>query len=377
LDLNEYKNVNQLINNKEIASEDMLNKLKKGCFGNIPKSLDEFDITKSFALIHNVINELHKKSKFKYDSKNYDYCRRLKDIRNEKYAHLFFFEMEDVDFSVTVVTIEEIIRQLCDYDDSLCKDYLDKIEVELNKDNSVINNLKSDVIELLAEQKEEFENIIKKLKTGLSASTDSVVQSLGEKLKDFISTEVVQSQKDLFIDLIDKMKEIEECKSLMFQAVMSEFHEQTEIIKQIDSKTSEIKLDTDKIKLDTTEIKSEQGEIKSDVAEIKSSINIINRQLTPGVSEFYLANNLPPCPLASKLYNRENETEIFAELLKHKLSCIAGMAGVGKSTLAIKYGHFRKEENQAKVLSFLNFLKIIINNRLKTCTDNKYKNSSN
>ena len=354
----------------------MLNKLKQGCFRNIPESLDEFDITKSFALIHNVINELHKKSKFKYDSKNYDYCKRLKDIRNEKYAHLFFFEMEDVDFSVTVVTIEEIIRQLCDYDDSLCKDYLDKIEIELNKDNSEINNLKSDVIKMLSEQKEEFKMFITKLTTSLRNSTDLAVQSLGQVLKPFISTEIVQSQKDMFIYLIDRMKENEECKSLMFQVVMSEFHEQTEIIKQIDSKTSEIKLDTAKIKLDTAKIKSEQGEIKSDVAEIKSSINIINRQHTPGVSEFDLANNLPPCPLASKLYNRENETEIFAELPKHKLSCIAGMAGVGKSTLAIKYGHFRKEANQAKVLSFLNFLKIIINNRLKTCTDNKYKNSS-
>ena len=38
----------------------MLNRLKKGCFGNIPASLNEFDIVKSFALIHDVINELHK-----------------------------------------------------------------------------------------------------------------------------------------------------------------------------------------------------------------------------------------------------------------------------------------------------------------------------
>jgi hypothetical protein len=336
LDLNNYNNVNELINNNTIVSKDMFKKFDKGCFWKIPKSLDKFDITKSFALIHNVFNELRKTSKFSYDSKNYDYCKRLKDIRNEKYAHMFFFEMKDIDFSVTAVTIEEIIRQLCDYDKGLCQNYLDKIEIELNKDNSEINNLKSDVIKMLSEQKEEFELFITKLTTSLSDSTDSAVRSLGDELKAFISTEVVQSQKNLFIQLIDRMKEIEECKSLMFQAVMSEFHEQTEIIKQIDSKTSKIE--------------PNHAEIKEKFKKIDSKLDtIINK---PETSTIDLASNLPPCPLASKLYNRENETEIFAELPKHKLSCIAGMAGVGKSTLAITYGHHRKQVHQAKVFIF-------------------------
>jgi hypothetical protein len=333
---NKYNNFNELIHNK-IVSKEMLNKLKKGCFGNIPDSLDKFDITKSFALIDNIFNELHKTSKFNYDDKSYDNCKRLKNIRNQKYAHIFFFEMEDVDFSVTVVTIEEIIRQLCDYDNILCKDYLDKIKIELNKDNSEINNLKSDVIKMLAEQKEEFEMFITKLTTSLSDSTDSAVRSLGNELKAFISTEVVQSQKDLFIQLIDRMKEIEECKSLMFQAVMSEFHEQTEIIKQIDSKTSKIE--------------PNHAEIKEKFKKIDSKLDtIINK---PETSTIDLASNLPPCPLASKLYNRENKTEIFAKLPDYKLSCIAGMAGVGKSTLAITYGHHRKQVHQAKVFIFL------------------------
>jgi hypothetical protein len=184
---------------------------------------------------------------------------------------------------------------------------------------------------MLAEQKEEFEMFITKLTTSLSDSTDSAVRSLGDELKAFISTEVVQSQKD-FIQLIDKMKEIDECKSLMFQAVMSEFHEQTEIIKQIDSKTSKI---------------------EPNHAEIISKLDtIINKPDKPGVGEIDLASNLPPCPLASKLYNRGNKTEIFAKLPDYKLSCIAGMAGVGKSTLAITYGHHRKQVHQAKVFIF-------------------------
>ena len=115
------------------------------------------------------------------------------------------------------------------------------------------------MITLLLEQKEELQMMI----TRSSNSTDSKIRSFGQDLKAFISTEIVQSQKDMFIYLIDRMKENEECKSLMFQVVMSEFHEQTEIIKQIDSKTSEIKLVTAEIKLDTAEIKLDTAEIKS------------------------------------------------------------------------------------------------------------------
>ena len=71
MELNNYKNVSELINDSRIVNEEMRKNLKKRCFGNIPNSLDESDITKSFALINNVINELYKKSKFKYDSKQY------------------------------------------------------------------------------------------------------------------------------------------------------------------------------------------------------------------------------------------------------------------------------------------------------------------
>ena len=83
LNLNKYNTVNELINDRSIVSKEMLNKLQKGCFGFIPTSLDSFDITESFALIHNVINELHRlpESKFQYDNNKYDYCLKLKKIR--------------------------------------------------------------------------------------------------------------------------------------------------------------------------------------------------------------------------------------------------------------------------------------------------------
>ncbi len=294
-------------------------------------SFKSFDFTISLSVIRNV---LYKLDDDKYDKAKYEYCKQLKNIRNEKYAHSAAFDVDDIDFSVAIVTIEEVIRQLCD--SNLSQDYLNEVEVELNKDNNEINSLKSDVVKLLAEQKEEIQTFISKLKTSLSDSTDSAIRSLGEELKYFISAEVVQSQKDLFIQLIERMKEREESRNLMVQVDMKEFHEHTEKIKQIDLKTSRIDSKTSRIELNTSEI-----------------IEIIKK---PGIE---LASHLPPCPPASKLYNRENESEIFLELAKHKLSCIAGMAGVGKSTLAITYGHHRKEERNAKVFIFFKIFLLI------------------
>ncbi len=333
MELNNYKNVSELINDSRIVNEKMRKNLEKRCFGNIPNSLDESDITKSFALINNVINELYKKSKFKYDSKQYDCCYTLKEIRNKKYAHVLAFEIDDVDFCVTVVTIQEVIRQLCHFDEEISKKYLEEVEVELEKDSSQLN--KYDVIKLLAEQKEELQTFIGGLVNSLSHSTDSTVQLFCTQLTEFISTEVVQLQKDLFIQLIDTMRKYEESRSLLFQLDVNDFHEQTETIKQIDSKTSRIES-----KLDT----------------------IINKPDKPQVSEIQLASNLPPP--ASKLFNRENEREIFAELAKYKLTCIAGMAGVGKSTLAITYGYYRKEHHEAKVFIFLDHLKAVLKARI-------------
>ena len=180
------------------------------------------------------------------------------------------------------------------------------------------------MITLLLEQKEELQKLI----TSLSNSTDSKIRSFGQDLKAFISTEVVQPQNDKFIQLMDEMKKHEESRRLMSEV----FLEQTVILKEIKS--------------DTTVIKSDTTEIKSGIAEIKESIE---KQHKPGVSEISLASNLPPCPPASKLYNRENEKEIFEKLAEHRMSCIAGMAGVGKSTLAITYGYHRRKVNEAKV----------------------------
>jgi len=233
---NGFGDVYQLINNKSIVSEEMFRRLKKWRFGNIPESLDSFDITKSFALIHNVINELHRlpESKFQYDSNKYDYCLQLKKIRNTKFAHMFALKMKDVEFSVAVVTIQEIIRQLCDFDSSLCQGYLDKVEEELEKDsNQLLSTPKA--IKLLAEHKEEFQSYISKLITSHSNSTDSKIRSFGEELKANYSTGVGQSQNDLFIKLTEEMKNNDESRRLMFKESMSK---QAKKIERIQSKIS-------------------------------------------------------------------------------------------------------------------------------------------
>ena len=341
LNINKYTDVNEFINDSSIVSEEMNEELKKACFRNIPKSLDDFDITKSFALIRNVINKLHK-SKFNYDRNKYKFCQQLKDIRNVKYAHLLAFEMDDVDFSVTVATLEEVIRQLCLFSEKTSAKYLREVEDELEKDSSQLN--RSDVIKLLAEQTQELQTFISKLINSLSVSIDSGIQSLGEQLQVFISTQSQkdsfipdQSQRDLFIQQIDEIKKYEESRNIMFQVDMREFHEQTEIIKRIDSTTSRIDSATSRIDSTTTRI------------ETLIIDEIINNPHNPKANVISLASNLPPP--ASKQYNREDEIEIFEKLAKYRyrMSCIAGMAGVGKSTLAITYGYHRIKVNEAKV----------------------------
>ena len=228
---NGKNDINELLNDTSIVNEKMIKELNVKCFKKIPASLDLFDITMSFALM-NVIFQLNKGKKFTYDINKYKYCQQLKSIRNEKYAHIQTYEMDDVDFSIAIISIEEIIRQLCDYDKKISQDYLDKVEAELEKDNNQINNLKSDVIKLLEEQKEEIIN------------------------------------------------------------------------------------------------------------------TLINNQ---EINRIDLASSLPGRPLVSKLYKRANESDLFEKLAQNKLSCIVGMAGVGKSTLAIMYGYYRKENHQANV----------------------------
>ena len=156
---NGKNDINELLNDASIVNEKMFKDLNVKCFKDIPASLDLFDITKSFALI-NVFFQLNKVKKFTYDINKYKYCQQLKSIRNEKYSHIQTYEMDDVDFSISIISIEEIIRQLCDYDKNISQDYLDKVEAELEKDNNQINNLKSDLIKLLEEQKEEIINTL-------------------------------------------------------------------------------------------------------------------------------------------------------------------------------------------------------------------------
>ena len=127
----------------------------------MPNSIDELDITKSVALI-----KLFKKF-FNYKNDKFEYVEQLRDIRNSEYAHMLCFEMDDITFSTTVVRLEEIIRQLCDYDPKVSEDFLTKVEKVLRKDSCDINQLKSVMFKMLAEQTEELHLFMSNLKLTL------------------------------------------------------------------------------------------------------------------------------------------------------------------------------------------------------------------
>jgi len=124
-------------------------------------------------LIQNVFNKI-----FEYNQDKFVFCELLRDIRNSNYAHKKEFEMDDIDFSATVVKIEEIIRQLCDYDktesisESNTESFLTQIEEVLGKDSYNINELKSLMSEVLVELKEKLEL--------LNSKIDKVFEGLDE-----------------------------------------------------------------------------------------------------------------------------------------------------------------------------------------------------
>jgi len=87
--------------------------------------------------------------------------------------------MDDIDFSATVVKIEDIIRQLCDYDKTkeTTKSFLTQIEEVLRKDSYDINELTSLMSEVLIGLKEElelFNSKIAKVLEGMASKIDKV-----------------------------------------------------------------------------------------------------------------------------------------------------------------------------------------------------------
>jgi len=161
--------------------------LNHHCFYNIPNSVEDFDITKSVALIQNVFNKI-----FEYNQNKFVFCELLRDIRNNDYAHKEEFEMDDIDFSATVVKIEEIIRQLCDYDktESITESFLTQIEEVLGKDSYNINELKSLMSEVLVELKEElelFNSKIDKVLEGLD-EVKEIVESKGNEVAEKVES---------------------------------------------------------------------------------------------------------------------------------------------------------------------------------------------
>jgi len=181
----DVKDVKSLVEQVKSVNTSLYNKLYNHCFKKIPNSVEEFDITKSVALIQDVFKEM-----FNYDRDKFVFCELLRDIRNNDYAHKKEFEMDDIDFSATVVKIEEIIRQF-DYDktesisESITESFLTQIEEVLGKDSYNINELKSLMSEVLVELKEElelFNSKIDKVLKGLD-EVKEMVKSQGDEIK--------------------------------------------------------------------------------------------------------------------------------------------------------------------------------------------------
>jgi len=159
---------------------------------------------------------------------------------------MLLFETDDLRFSIAVVKLEEIIRQLWKHDPSVSKDFLDRIEKVLDIDSFQIND-KSRMLKMLTEQKELIEEVIKKLEN----SNDEMMKSFSKKLVEFQKSNTnnfINIQQ--FEELINEMKSTEESRKILLEIVsstnsnVSKMLEGQEEIKsnmsRIDSKIDEI-----------------------------------------------------------------------------------------------------------------------------------------
>ncbi len=252
-----FENLKKLLENDEV---------KKKCYGSkesrtgllfywdihskeIPenlKYLDNLDISKCNALIRNVFENKEQKI-FKYCDIKSKYVRELTNIRNKLFGHMLFFETDDLRFSITVVILEEIIRQLCKYDPSVSKDFLDRIETVLDRDSF---------------QDRDKEEIIKKLEN----SNDEMMKSFSKKLVEFQKSNTnnfINIQQ--FEELINEMKSTEESRKILLEIVSStnsNVSKTLEIVSSTGSKVSKILEGQDEIKSDVSKICPKIDELK-------------------------------------------------------------------------------------------------------------------
>jgi len=182
----------------------------------MPDSIDKLDISKSFALIQNIFRPM---PEFNYNEDKFECVNQLRIMRNEEYGHMLIFETDDIAFSTAVVRLEEIIRQLCDYDPKVSEVFLKRIERVLDKDSNQIKELKSSMLESLAKQKEEFQLFIDDLVSKLKNSSDETMNIFSKQLENFKKGLSIDVQKLAL--LIEKMKGHEESRSILLQVRIS------------------------------------------------------------------------------------------------------------------------------------------------------------
>jgi len=224
----------------------------------ILKYLDNLDISYCYALIQNVFKN-KEQTIFKYCDNKSKYVEQLRIIRNEEYGHMLLFETDDLRFSITVVKLEEIIRQLWKHDSKVSKDFLYKIETVLDRDSFQIDD-KVKMLTVLTEQKELFEGAINNLVLKLEKSTDKILKSFNERLTEFQKSIINNSINiQQFEELINEMKSTKESRKILL-----------EIVSSINSNVSKILEIQDEIKSDLSRI---GPKIDEKTNEILSSIN--------------------------------------------------------------------------------------------------------
>jgi len=113
----------------------------------MPNSVDELDISKSFALIKNIFMG----NDFGYSQDKYEYVDQLRKIRNDEYGHMLIFETDDIDFKLlsfekdksfsqlALQHFEELIQEMKGNEES--RNLM--LQVNISEMNSTLSKIKS------------------------------------------------------------------------------------------------------------------------------------------------------------------------------------------------------------------------------------------
>ncbi|CAF0793897.1 unnamed protein product [Didymodactylos carnosus] len=305
---------------------------------------------------------------------------RLRLIRNVNFGHLIALKLNEPDYDYYKYELKQIITDLCD--DQNMKQYYEKeIDSVLSSsysDNERFKKYREEIIDLMIRHKKDLIQEIKnieELNVKNKSEIKQEIQNLYDLLKDSNDNDEIRKKLNKIIEDKDVIK-----------SMVSKLDEISLSISELKSQNKNFEQGQDKIKTAVTNLSKNIGnkvdilkqgqddQLKSQNKYLttvsKMNENIENKygnlevkfdNLKKDISDLRedkalirLSSNMPNESIKNFIQKQalfKEIEEIFSKSNKYVI--ISGYAGSGKTTLASKYGHKQKDENN-KIVRWFN-----------------------